>query len=138
MTFSVLDFTAIFTCKDTMELFADGGKPRIGQREVEDPHRFRHTRRYQNYCSGSAELSFSFRDTRFLSNGLVTNSSWKCSDRLHRGWNFDDRIWPAAAEIPRHHSDGLEGNLAVIDPTANWIWTTKQKTPSCYCRVNLQ
>ena len=76
-----------------------------------------------------------------FSNGLVTSSSWKCSDRFHRGWNlrdFDDRNWAAAAETPKYQGDGIEGNLAVIDPTAKWIWTIKHGIRRCYCRVNLQ
>ena len=75
-----------------------------------------------------------------FSNGLVTNSSWKCSGRFHLGWNirgFDDRDWPAAVEFPSHKGDGLDGNIAGIDPTARWIWTMKQGV-RCYCRVNLQ
>ena len=78
-----------------------------------------------------------------FSNGLVTNSSWKCSDRFHHGWKlrgFNDRDWPAAVEIINHQGDGLEGNIAGIDPTAKWIWTIKHGVGirSCYCRVNLQ
>ena len=127
MTFSVLDFTAIFTCKDIMELFADGIS--LGK----DNEKWRIPTDFvipgDNKIIAVAAQSFQFRSGILgsFSNGLVTNSSWKCSDRLHRGWNlrdFDDRNWPAAVEIPRHHSDGLEGNLAVIDPTAKRIWTT--------------
>lgn len=75
-----------------------------------------------------------------LSNGLVTDSGWKCSSRVHPGWNhrdFDDRNWPAAVVVARH-GDGPEGYIAGIDPTAKWIWTIRQRhIDNCYCRLNL-
>lgn len=75
-----------------------------------------------------------------LSNGLVTDSGWKCSSRVHPGWNhrdFDDRNWPAAVVVARH-GDGPEGYIAGIDPTAKWIWTKRQRhIENCYCRLNL-
>ena len=141
MNFSVLDFTATFACKDTMELFADGislGKSNDRRRTVTDFVIPGNTK-----IIAVAAESFRFHSgiRGSFSNGLVTNSSWKCSKHSHLGWNtrcFDDFSWPAAVEFPNHHGDGLEGNIAGIDPTAKWIWTIKQGVGSCYCRVNLQ
>ena len=56
--FSIPDFTATFTCRDSMELFADG----ISQGKDNE---FRHTRQCQSYCSGSDGPCQS-RNTRFL------------------------------------------------------------------------
>ena len=78
-----------------------------------------------------------------LSNGLVTSSRWKCSNRFYPEWNFrdfDDHNWSAAKEIPKHHGGGPPGgniHIAGIDQTAMWIWSRIQG-PDCYCRVNLQ
>ena len=80
-----------------------------------------------------------------LSNGLVTNSSWKCNNRRDPGWNyrdFDDRNWTAAVEFARN-GDGPEGYIAGIDPTAKWIRASRhrfggQRFGTCYCRINLQ
>ena len=77
------------------------------------------------------------------SNGLVTNSSWKCSEQVNLGWNspdFDDRNWSPALEMKRHGdgpTDGPGGYITGIDPSAKWIWAIK-RVPSCYCRLNLQ
>ena len=139
MTFSILDFTATFTCKGTMELFADG----ISKGKTDDRGRTTTDFVIPSNTKIIAVKAKSFRPgiRGSFSNGLVTNSSWKCSDRFNHGWNilgFDDGNWPAAVEIPQHHGDALEGNIAGIDPTAKWIWTKKQGVDSCYCRVNLQ
>ena len=75
------------------------------------------------------------------SNGLVTNSSWKCSEQVNHGWkspDFDDHNWPPAKELKRHGdrpTDGPGGYIAGIDPPAKWIWTKRSR--SCYCRLNL-
>ena len=77
------------------------------------------------------------------SNGLVTNSSWKCSEHLNLEWNspdFDDHNWSPAREMKRHDdrpTDGPGGYITGIDPSAKWIWAIK-RVPSCYCRLNLQ
>ena len=75
------------------------------------------------------------------SNGLVTNSSWKCSKQVNLGWNsadFDDHNWSLALELKRHGdrpTDGPGGYITGIDPSAKWIWTKRSR--SCYCRLNM-
>ena len=77
------------------------------------------------------------------SNGLVTNSSWKCSEHVNLGWNspdFDDDNWSPALELKRPDNgpaDGPGGHITGIDSSAKWIWANK-RFPSCYCRLNLQ
>ncbi|XP_020624694.1 uncharacterized protein LOC110062175 [Orbicella faveolata] len=134
------DFTAKFTCRDSMELFVDGislGKDNGGWRTATDfviPG---------NTKIIAVEAKSSHYHPGILgsfSNGLVTNSNWKCSERSHLRWNspdFDDSSWPAAWEVQRH-GDGPGGYIAGIDRTAKWIWTFRQRLGSCYCRLNLQ
>ena len=133
------DFTATFTCRDSMELFADGvslGKDNDWWGTATD-----------FVIPGNTKvIAVAAKNTHFppgilgsFSNGLVTNSSWKCSEQLLQGWNsrdFDDRSWPAALEMKRH-GDGPWGYIAGIDPSAKWIWTIRPRFRSCYCRLNL-
>ena len=78
-----------------------------------------------------------------FSNGLVTivtDASWKCSNCFHPGWNsrdFDDRNWPAAVEVEKH-GDSFLGNIAGIDSSAKWIWTSQRRLTYRYCRLNLR
>lgn len=80
-----------------------------------------------------------------LSNGLVTNSGWKCSDGPFPGckWmtqDFDDRMWPTAKEIVSH---GLNWPTSVpgIVQGAKWIWSATGSghlpQPIAYCRLNM-
>ena len=138
--FSIPDFTATFTCRDSMELFADGislGKDNQWWRTATD-----------FVIPGNTKvIAVAATNSRFppgilgsFSNGLVTNSSWKCSEHVNLGWNsqdFDDSNWSAALEIKRH-GDGPGGYIAGIDPSAKWIWTINPRFRSCYCRLNLQ
>lgn len=140
MTPSIPDFTATFTCRDSMELFADGislGKDNGGWRTATD-----------FVIPGDTKIiAVEAKSSHYrpgilgsFSNGLVTNSNWKCSERSHLRWNspdFDDSSWPAAWEVQRH-GDGPGGYIAGIDRTAKWIWTFRQRLGSCYCRLNLQ
>lgn len=69
-----------------------------------------------------------------LSNGLITDESWKCSSKWFPGWNlpdFDDKHWSHAVVVSR----GLSGYPAIAK-TAKWIWADGSK--DAYCRLKLQ
>lgn len=81
-----------------------------------------------------------------LSNGLVTNSSWKCSDSPFPGckWmtqDFDDRMWPTAKEIV-FHGPNRPTPVPGIVQGAKWIWIATgsghlPQPPIAYCRLNM-
>ena len=80
-----------------------------------------------------------------LSNGLVTNSGWKCSDGPFPGckWmtqDFDDRMWPTAKEIV-FHGPNWPTSVPGIVQGAKWIWSATGSghlpQPIAYCRLNM-
>lgn len=81
-----------------------------------------------------------------LSNGLVTNSDWKCSDGPFPGckWmtqDFDDRMWPTAKEIV-FHGPNWPTSVPGIVQGAKWIWIATgsghlPQPPIAYCRLNM-
>jgi len=74
-----------------------------------------------------------------LSNGMVTNASWKCDTTEYPGWklpDFDDSNWSAAVEVAEHGDDPW-GDIPGIASTARWIWTAGDPD-IVYCRLRLQ
>ena len=74
-----------------------------------------------------------------ISNGQVTNETWKCSSVMSSGWNspnFDDQSW-LLAKVIANHGDSPWGTLNGIAVTAKWIWGDTNSNTS-YCRLSLQ
>ena len=74
-----------------------------------------------------------------MSNGLLTDESWKCRSFLHPGWNFpdfDDQGWHSASVIP-NHGDNPWKTVDGIATAAKWIWANN-KSKTAYCRLNLK
>lgn len=135
----MLDLRATFTCDNAMELFADGKS--LGK---------------DNSNWGIADTFLVPGDTRVisvagqhfggafgvigsLSNGLVTNGSWKCSSVLSPGWNspdFDDQQWPFANVVGNHGDDPWKIITGIVRD-AKWIWAPGQNS-KVYCRLELQ
>ena len=77
-----------------------------------------------------------------LSNGVVTDGSWKCTREYKAGWeslNFDDSNWPAATATRGQGDPGDWARISAIASNAKWIWAgsygdTKITT---YCRKEL-
>ena len=140
LSFLHADFSAIFTCDDTMEMFADGNS--LGK---------------DNSCWRTATSFDVPGDTRVISvkgsnmgclfgilgsanNGLITNEAWKCTSVLYPGWNspdFDDTNWPFVRVISSH-IDEPWGLINGIKNTAKWIWAADSDNTPVYCRLNLQ
>lgn len=109
-----------------MEIFADGAS--LGQDKYWDAA--------TDYVipGNTRVISVAGNDTGYqfgilgsLSNGQVTDASWKCSSESYPGWNcpdFDDSNWPAAVEIAKN-GDKPWGNITGIAPTAKWIWAAR-------------
>ena len=75
-------------------------------------------------------------------NGMVTDSTWRCSDTLEAGWEMPEfvespGVWQSATD---HGTNGVMpwGMVDGIDPAAKWIWTRDNVTPqgekTTYCR----
>ncbi|KAJ7321400.1 hypothetical protein OS493_034973, partial [Desmophyllum pertusum] len=132
------NFTATFTCDDSIEMFADGtslGKDNGNWRKSTD---FAIPGNTRVISVVGVAWGFKFGILGSFSNGLVTNESWKCNDTLYPGWSspdFDDRNWPAAVVVAKHGASPW-GNIAGISMTAKWIWTDKAPD-NVYCRLNL-
>ena len=134
--FSTTGINATFTCDNEMEMFADGVS--LGQ----DKHWPLATDYVIPGNTRVISVAGVDRGSKFgilgsFSNGLVTDTSWKCSNNFNPGWNspdFDDSSWPAAKEVAKH-GDNPWGNIDGIAPTAKWIWTAGDDD-DVYCRLN--
>ena len=74
-----------------------------------------------------------------ISNGQVTNETWKCSSVLYPGWTspaFDDQDWPFARVIAKHGASPW-GTIHGIAETAKWIWANNNED-TVYCRLKLK
>ncbi|KAK6169073.1 hypothetical protein SNE40_020194 [Patella caerulea] len=70
-----------------------------------------------------------------LSNGIKTDTTWKCSKTYAVGWNkpgFDDSNWPNAI-VPNYNWGSKPASL---NGKADWIWTTgyRGQDTTVYCR----
>jgi len=74
-----------------------------------------------------------------FSNGLVTDSSWKCKESVikpHDGWkqtNFTDKSWPNA--FVRHDNSGLQSSTRVtgIPKDVHWISAENHEATRFIC-----
>ena len=69
-----------------------------------------------------------------LSNGIVTDSQWKCTSQKQTNWftvDFDDSAWPAASV-----QQGIRGGFRVngVAPNARWIGARDANAAEIYCR----
>jgi len=132
------NITAVFTCDDEMEMFADGVS--LGKDinwEISTEYVIPGNTRVISVSGIDKGHQYGILGS--LSNGLVTNASWKCDNVKYLGWNspaFNDSNWPAAVEVAKH-GDGPWNNITGIAPTAKWIWTSGQPD-NVYCRLRLQ
>merc|ERR1719427_1911394 len=76
------------------------------------------------------------------SNGIVSDTTWKCSKRYIKGWNqptFNDGLWSPAVL-----ATGPWGGIPPISSTAQWIWASPSLGTSgpaperVYCRKKLE
>ena len=80
-----------------------------------------------------------------LSNGVVTDSSWKCSSTYQAGWStasFDDSSWGNAFEIGTNVATDPWGSVSDISSKAKFIWTLNYKSwttrnVDVYCRMKV-
>ena len=92
-------------------------------------------------CKGSTQ-SWKGGILGSFDNGLVTDTSWKCTATATYGWNmriYQDDDWPmAVSHGPNSHSTLPWGEIQSIDKKAAWIWTKDNKNDiQIYCRRNL-
>lgn len=77
-----------------------------------------------------------------LSNGVVTDNTWKCTNSFSQGWNmrnYPDESWPMAASYGTNSPSTLPwGYFEGIEPKAAWIWTNDNTGDvEVYCRRNI-
>ena len=69
---------------------------------------------------------------------LVTDDSWKCSNRMDDGWlgvNFPNQSkWKAASYISHREYDTDDGPWRTISSRARVIWTGQEDDRTVYCR----
>lgn len=74
-----------------------------------------------------------------LDNGMVTDSSWKCTATAETGWNeawFDDSFWPAATVVGSNGGEPWGSKTKNISCNAKWIWSANNGD-TVYCRTNI-
>ena len=130
------DVTAVINCDDKMELYADGiqiGKDN-GKWFMSKIYKIPATTKvvaiHGFNIGGPAGIIGSF------STGLVTDSSWRCTNKKYPKWQspeFDDSAWPGAETVRRN--DKLKG--PAISKEAKWIWTSRNTDMKVYCRNSL-
>ena len=129
----------MFTCDDEMEMFADGvslGRDNNWQKST----KYVIPGNTRVISVSGADKHSEFGILGSLSNGMITNASWKCEDYGEPGWNspdFDDSNWSAAEEVA-NHGDNPWGNRPGIASNAKWIWTADKNDKKVYCRLKLQ
>ena len=137
LRFAITDITAVFTCDNNMEMFADGVS-------LKTDNDWRSSTEYvipgntRVISVAGVDKGQVFGILGSLSNGMVTNASWKCNTAEYSGWkspDFDDSNWPAAVEVAKH-GDSPWGKRAGIASTAKWIWTAGEPD-NVYCRLRL-
>ncbi|XP_022788848.1 uncharacterized protein LOC111328634 [Stylophora pistillata] len=75
-------------------------------------------------------------------NGLVTDTSWKCTTTAEYGWNmisYRDDDWPMAIHHGANSDSTLPwGSISSIDKNAVWIWSNDNENDSeVFCRHKL-
>ena len=134
----ITDITAVFTCDNEMEIFADGVS--LGKDD-----NWRSSKEYvvpgntRVISVSGIDIKGHFGILGSFSNGMVTDASWKCEDGEYHGWNspdFDDSDWPAAVELAIHGATPWK-IISGIAATAKWIWTAGDPD-KVYCRLRLQ
>ena len=127
----------VATCDDVMDVYVNGIPITLPSAEtVTYPltSTFQINPGNRNTCSNV--LAIRCRDTGIIAgilasadNGLITDSSWRCSDKYEQGWAL-----PGFTENPEHWKQastyGRNGAhpwqfLKSISPYANWIWTDR-------------
>ena len=128
----------MFTCNNGMEIFADGvslGTDNVWKSSTE----YVIPGNTRVISVSGVDKSSQFGILGSLSNGMVTNATWKCNTTESSGWklpDFNDSNWPAAEEVAKH-GDSPWGKIAGIASTAKWIWTAGEPD-KVYCRLRLQ
>ena len=136
---NVAPYTVTMTADNEFKLFADGVEIGTG-------------------ASWSSSFTFTTTATQVLaveavdrglyegillstSNGIVSDTTWKCSKRYIKGWNqptFNDGLWSPAVL-----ATGPWGGIPPISSTAQWIWASPSLGTSgpaperVYCRKKL-
>ena len=138
LRFAITDITAVFTCDAGMEMFADGvSLGRDNDWRLSTEYVIPGNTRVISVAG--VDFGHQYGILGSLSNGMVTNASWKCNTAEYSGWkspDFDDSNWPVAVEVAKH-GDSPWGNRAGIALTAKWIWTAGDPD-NVYCRLRLQ
>ena len=136
--FFLLEFNATFTCDNSMEMFADG-------QSLGTDSNWGNATTYlvpgntRVLSVAGKDLGENFGILGSMSNGLVTDESWKCSSVLYPRWNFpdfDDQGWHSANVIA-NHGDNPWNTINGIATAAKWIWANN-KSDTAYCRLNLK
>lgn len=80
-------------------------------------------------------------------NTIVTDGSWKCTNKLKEGWKekcFNDNSWPLAHVVGDHPSSpwNEKEDISAISSAAKWIWTVNStlngpEHQKIYCRKQL-
>ena len=136
--FFLLEFTAIFTCDNVMEIFADGQSLGKGS-DWTKPTTYHVPGNTRVLSVAGEHYGQYFGILGSISNGQVTNETWKCSSVPSPGWNFpnfDDQDWPFAKVIA-NHGNLPWGTIHGIAETAKWIWANNTED-TVYCRLKLQ
>jgi hypothetical protein len=127
------EITAIINCDDKMVLYADGAQVGNdnGKWFMSKLYKFPATTKvvaiHGINGGGPAGIIGSF------STGLVTDASWRCSNKLIPEWqspDFDDSKWPSAVVFRR----AAVSRGPKIASQAKWIWTSTHNDWNVYCR----
>ncbi|XP_031572572.1 uncharacterized protein LOC116306633 isoform X2 [Actinia tenebrosa] len=146
---SLKNITANITCDNTLRVFVDGQQIGLESqgygtvtKYVIPPNSNVIGLRCRIGATKNGGILGSF------SNGLITNSSWRCSAVAEQGWNvagFDDSSWDHATmhSINSHHNGSLSmprGPVFDIADGAAWIWTANKSIDisTVYCRFQIR
>ena len=122
--------SGLITADNTFELYVDGSKIDIPSNERNDWIELSHIAIESGLCVIAVEAEDFGPPAGIIakfSNGIVTNSTWKCTGKYEVGWHtksYDDRHWPAAV-VYGTNMDSPWGPIGDHLENAKWIWTAR-------------
>ncbi|ESP05287.1 hypothetical protein LOTGIDRAFT_152117 [Lottia gigantea] len=131
------DISGSVTCDNILKFFVDGQlEASSNDWQVASPVSFSDTAHVLAFDCLDEGVIAGIRGS--FSNGVVTDSSWRCSTSADEGWKeigFDDSNWQDAT-IQTHTNWGA--NPTSIPSEAKWIWTAGDTADThVFCRLRL-
>lgn len=135
---------ASLSCKDSMKIYVDGRQ----ETDMMNCKKFHQFWAYNFTILPTAQLiAIEVESVKkpyvigSFSDGIVTNSSWKCTSGTELNWQrpgLNDSLWKSAVEHCGSNKESDEGykKYGVRSHGARWITSADDGQQNMYCRLN--